>query len=283
MVFPVVMYGCESWTVKKAEHWKIDAFELCCWRRLLRVPWTARRSVLGVHWKDWCWSWNSNPLATSCEELTHWKRPDPGRDWGQEEKGTTEDEMAGWITDSMGMSLSKLQQFVMDREDGQADILLQVIFLTQGSNPPLSCLLHWQMSSLPLVPPGKPTFKQYHDICLSVRLHSVWQSLGPSMLLQKLQMALFSSFCGWLIFYCVCVYICIYTKYYLSINLCMDIQFVCFHVLAMVNSAAVNTGECMYHFELEVCLDICSVVGLLGHMVTPILDFFKEYPCCSPE
>ena len=61
MVFPVVMYGCESWTVKKAEH-RIDAFELWCWRRLLRVPWTARRSnqsilkesVLNIHWKDWC-------------------------------------------------------------------------------------------------------------------------------------------------------------------------------------------------------------------------------------
>ena len=65
MVFPVVMYGCESWTVKKAECRKIDAFELWCWRRLLRVPWAARRSnqsILkeispGVHWKDWCWSW----------------------------------------------------------------------------------------------------------------------------------------------------------------------------------------------------------------------------------
>ena len=60
MVFPVVMYGCESWTVKKSEHQRIDAFELWCWRRLLRVPWTARRSnqsilkeiSLGVHWKD---------------------------------------------------------------------------------------------------------------------------------------------------------------------------------------------------------------------------------------
>ena len=52
MVFPVVMYGCESCTVKKAECRRIDAFELWCWRRLLRVPWTARRSVLGVHWKD---------------------------------------------------------------------------------------------------------------------------------------------------------------------------------------------------------------------------------------
>ena len=75
MVFPVVMYGCESWTVKKAEHRRIDAFELWYWRRLSRVPWTARRSVLGVHWKDWCWSWNSSTLATWCEELTHWQRP----------------------------------------------------------------------------------------------------------------------------------------------------------------------------------------------------------------
>ena len=83
MVFPVVMYGCESWTIKKAEHQRIDAFELWCWRRLLRVPWTARRSNQSilkeispdVHWKDWCWSWNSNTLATWCEELTHLTRP----------------------------------------------------------------------------------------------------------------------------------------------------------------------------------------------------------------
>ena len=69
--------------IKKAERWRIDAFELWCWRRLLRVPWTARRSnqpvlkqiSLNIHWKDWCWSWNSNPLATWWEELTAWKRP----------------------------------------------------------------------------------------------------------------------------------------------------------------------------------------------------------------
>ena len=81
--FPVVMNGCESWTIKKAEHQRIDGFKLWCWIRCLRVPWTARRSnqsikrrsVLSVHWKDWYWSWNSNTLATSWEELTHWKRP----------------------------------------------------------------------------------------------------------------------------------------------------------------------------------------------------------------
>ena len=99
------MYGCESWTVKKAEHWRIDAFELWCWRRLLRVPWTARRSdqsilkksVLNIHWKDWCWSWNSNILVTWCEELTHCKRP---RCWERLKVGREGDDRGcdGWMT-----------------------------------------------------------------------------------------------------------------------------------------------------------------------------------------
>ena len=83
MVFPVVTYGCESWTIKKAENRKPDAFELWCWRILLRVSWAAsrsnqsiqRKSVLNINWKDWRWSWNSNTLAPWCKELTHWKRP----------------------------------------------------------------------------------------------------------------------------------------------------------------------------------------------------------------
>ena len=104
MVFPVVIYGCKSWSIKKAECQRIDAFELWCWRRLLRVlglqgdqtspPW--RKSILNIHWKDWCCSWNSNTLATWCEELTQWKRPwcwerlKAGGEW------MTEDEMIGW-------------------------------------------------------------------------------------------------------------------------------------------------------------------------------------------
>ena len=89
MVFPVVMYICESWTMKKAEHRRIDAFELWCWRRLLRGLGLSRvlglqgdptspfwrRSALGFLGKVWCYSWNSNTLATSCKELIHWKRP----------------------------------------------------------------------------------------------------------------------------------------------------------------------------------------------------------------
>ena len=77
------MYGCESWTIKKAECWRIDAFELWCWRWLLRVLQIARRlnqSILKEinpenSWKDWCWCWNSFTLATWCKEPTHWKRP----------------------------------------------------------------------------------------------------------------------------------------------------------------------------------------------------------------
>ena len=83
MVFPVVMCRCESWTIKKAEHWRIDAFELWCWRRLLRVPWTARRSNQSIlkeispeySWEGLMLNWNSSTLATWCEELTLSKRP----------------------------------------------------------------------------------------------------------------------------------------------------------------------------------------------------------------
>ena len=103
MVFPVVMYGCESWTVKKAECQRIDAFELGCWRRLLRVPWTARRSNQSIL-KEISPGCSLEGLMLKHPILwpPHAKRwligkdSDAGRDWGQEEKGTTEDEMAGW-------------------------------------------------------------------------------------------------------------------------------------------------------------------------------------------
>ena len=103
MVFPAVMYGCESWTIKKAECRRIDAFELWCWRRLLRVPWTERRSnqsILkeispGCSLEGLMLKLKLQYFGTSCEELTHCS-PDAGRDWEQEEKEMTEDEMAGW-------------------------------------------------------------------------------------------------------------------------------------------------------------------------------------------
>ena len=103
MVFPVVMYGCDSWTVKKAEHQRIDAFELRCWRKLLRVPWTARRSNQFLKEISPGCSLEGLMLKLKLQYFGHlmWRvdsleKTDAGRDLGQEEKGTTEDEMAGW-------------------------------------------------------------------------------------------------------------------------------------------------------------------------------------------
>ena len=105
MVFPVFTYGCESWTMKKAERRRIDAFELCCWRRLLRVPWTVRRSNQSIL-KEISpgYSLEGMMLKLKLQYFGHLmqrvdsleKTSDAGRGWGQEEKRTTEDEMAGW-------------------------------------------------------------------------------------------------------------------------------------------------------------------------------------------
>ena len=105
MVFPVVMYECESWTIKKAEHRKIDAFELWCWRRLLRVPWTARRSNQSIL-KETSPGCSLAGLMLKLKLPIVWPRdakswltgkdPDVGKDWGKKEKGETENEMVGW-------------------------------------------------------------------------------------------------------------------------------------------------------------------------------------------
>ena len=104
MVFPVVMYGCESWTIKKPEHPIIDAFDQWCWRRLLRVPWTARRSnqsILkeissGCSLEGLMLRLKLQYFGQLMRRADSWKDPDAGKDWGQEEKGMTEDEMVGW-------------------------------------------------------------------------------------------------------------------------------------------------------------------------------------------
>ena len=184
LVFPVIMYGYKSWTIKKAECRRIDAFELWCLRRLLRVPWTARRS-------NQCTLKEISPeylleglmLRLKLQYFGHlknwliWKDPDAGKDW-RWEKGMTEDEMVGWHHQLNDMSLSKLWKLVIDKEAWRAAVHEVSMSQTRLSNWTWLLSPLFSSGSLYLFPPSSL-------LCISVNLSGcswMWRVLHGEVL-----------------------------------------------------------------------------------------------------
>ena len=178
MVFPVIMYGCESWTVKKAERWRIDAFELWCWRRLFRVPWTARRSNQSIQKEisPGC-SLEGLMLRLKLQYFGYlmWRVDSLGKPLmlrgigGRRRRGWQGMRWLDGITDSMDMSLSKLRKLVMDREAWHAAI--------HGVAKGWTRLSDWTELNCNL--PGSPVLHYLLEF-LQTHVHWVGDAIQPS-------------------------------------------------------------------------------------------------------